>query len=442
MTCRSEFPQSLTCTQKGTGVSSSPPRNDALVITGLGVVAPNGIGKDAFWHNCLSGLSGIRPITLFDPSDYRCQYAGQISEWHPDTYLGPKGLRTLDRTTSLALVATHFAMQDAKLELDETSCETVGVVLGSTMGSLRSISEFDLDGLRDGPRYVNPALFPNAVINSPASQVAIRFGLRGPNATVATGFTAGLDALGYAMALLRLGRLRAVLVGAVEELCLPTFLGFHLLGLLAITHTGSLPPYAPYQASGDGAILGEGAACFVLERLEDARQRGASPYTELLSYSTAFHRASLYDHDPEATSAVQATRQALREAGVSADEIDCIGTGANGIQAADAMERVAIQAVFGDRAVPQPVSAVKTLLGESFSAAGALQVAAMVGTFVCQQVLSPVLETAHVRSTTRDDEGMTHHQIRTALIQTCGLIGISSAVVLRSLSEPHQAASP
>lgn len=413
-----------------------------LVITGLGVLAPNGVGKEVFWRHCLSGISGIGPITLFDPRPYRCRYAGQLNDFQPETSLGPKGLRTLDRTTRLTLVATHLAMQDAQLEVGEASRDTIGVVLGSTMGSLRSISEFDLDGLRDGPRYVNPALFPNAVINSPASQVAIRFGLRGLNATVATGFTAGLDAIGYAMTLLKLGRLQAVIVGAVEELCLQTFLGFYHLGLLATTPDGAPPRYTPYQAPGDGMVLGEGAVSFVVERLESARSRGVPAYAELLSYGTAFHPASLYRYDPHATAAVQAVRQAVQDAGVSAEDIDCISSGANGLRAADAMEQAAIRTVFGHQPVPRPVSVVKTLIGESFSAAGALQVATMVGALVHQAVPAPVPEPVHVASPlgVTDESAPPHRTIRTTLIQTCGLFGISSALVLRGLNEHPQAA--
>jgi 3-oxoacyl-[acyl-carrier-protein] synthase II len=441
-TYRSEPPSSLTLGQKGAAVSVISVAHQPLVITGLGVLAPNGIGKDAFWRNCLSGTSGIGPITLFDPGAYRCRCGGQVNDFHPEAYVGPKGLRTLDRTTRLALVATHLAMHDAGLEIGRTACDAVGVVLGSTMGSLRSISEFDLDGLRDGPRYVNPALFPNAVINSPASQVAIRFGLQGLNATIATGFTAGLDAIGYAMTLLKLGRLRAVIVGGVEELCLQTFLGFYKLGLLATTQDGTAPRYAPYQAPGTGMVLGEGAACVVMERSEDAHRRGASAYAELLSYSTAFHPASLYRYDPDATAAVQAVRQALQDAGVSSGDVDCISSGANGLHAADAMEQTAIHTVFGQQPVPRPVSVVKTLVGESFSAAGALQVATMVGALVCQQVPCPVLESVNVSSTVgAGGGGALPHQIRTVLIQTCGLFGVSSAVVLRSLNGRHQLAS-
>lgn len=249
-----------------------------VAITGIGVVAPNGIGKEAFWSHCFAGVSGIKPITLFDTSKYRCHLAGEVSHFEPEQYLGPKGLRTLDRTTLLSLVAAKLAIDDARLEITDDNRNDIGVVLGSTMGSVHSISEFDRVGLREGPRYVNPALFPNAVINSPASQVAIRFKLRGLNSTISTGFTASLDAISYAVDMLRLGRVTTLLVGGVEELCLETFLGFYKLGFLATSQNGHPPAYKPFAEDRCGALLGEGAVFVVLELLEDAAARGATIY--------------------------------------------------------------------------------------------------------------------------------------------------------------------
>ncbi len=247
-----------------------------IVITGVGVVAPNGIGKEEFWAHCAAGISGIKRITLFDTSAYRCHYAGEISNFQPERYLGSKGLRNLDRTTLLALVAAKLAIDDAHLEITDENRNDIGVVLGSTMGSVHSISEFDKEGLREGPRYVNPAHFPNAVINSPASQVSIRFGVRGMNSTISTGFTASLDAICYGLDMLQLGRARILVIGGVEELCIQTFLGFYKLGFLATAQNGTLPLYAPFDFQRKGALLGEGAAFIVMESLEISKNSGAS----------------------------------------------------------------------------------------------------------------------------------------------------------------------
>jgi len=300
-----------------------------IVITGLGVVAPNGIGKQEFWDNCAAGISGIKPITLFDTSKYRCHWAGEISNFQPERYLGSKGLRNLDRTTLLALVAAKLAIEDARLEITDENRNDIGVVLGSTMGSVHSISEFDKEGLREGPRYVNPALFPNTVINSPASQVAIRFGLKGLNTTISTGFTASLDALGYARDMLRLGRAKQLLVGGVEELCIQTFLGFYKLGLLATSPNGAPPRFAPFDERASGTLLGEGAAFLVLEPLEHAQARSATIYAELTGYGSCFDPRAVYRYNPEGDGIAEAIRQAMDDAEVTPEDVDSVSGCAN-----------------------------------------------------------------------------------------------------------------
>jgi len=403
-----------------------------IVITGVGVVAPNGIGKEEFWNNCFAGVSGIKPITLFDTSKYRCKYAGEISNFQPEKYLGPKGLRNLDRTTLLALVAAKLAIEDARLEINDTNRDDIGVVLGSTMGSVHSISEFDKEGLREGPRYVNPAHFPNTVINSPASQVAIRFGLRGLNTTISTGFTASLDAIGYALDMLQLGRARTLLVGGVEELCIQTFLGFYKLGFLATAQNGTSPLFAPFDGRSRGALLGEGAAFFILESLEDALTRGATPLAELFAYATRFSPASTYRYDPEAEGLKQVLRQVLDESGVEAGDIDYVSASANSTKVGDAAEASAFRQALGGRAVP--TSAVKSMLGEAFSASGAFQVAGVVGALIKRHIPPTV-------SWQRSDPGCAvqcasssqETLLRRVLVSGFGPTGAASALVINQI---------
>lgn len=406
-----------------------------IVITGVGVVAPNGIGKEEFWQNCLAGVSGIKPITLFDVSKYRCKYAGEISNFQPEKYLGPKGLRNLDRTTLLALVAAKLAIDDSRLGITDDNRNEIGVVLGSTMGSVHSISEFDKEGLREGPRYVNPARFPNTVINSPASQVAIRFGLRGLNATISTGFTAGLDAIGYALDMLQLGRAQTLLVGGVEELCIQTFLGFYKLGFLATAQNGTPPLFAPFDARRCGTVLGEGAAFFVLEPMEQAMARGSTIYAEVLGYATGFSPDSMLRYDPAAEGLKEVLRNVLDESGVSPDEIDFVSASANSTKVGDAAEASAIQAVLDVRTTT--VSAVKSILGESFSAGETLQLAAAVGALV-EQRIPPMphwqqpdvaCQIGRVSSSARTAK------IRRVLISGFGPTGSASAVVIESAGD-------
>lgn len=389
-----------------------------IVITGIGVVAPNGIGKEEFWANCFAGVSGIKPITLFDTSKYRCHWAGEVSNFQPEKYLGPKGLRNLDRTTLLALVAAKLAIDDAKLEITDENRNDIGVVLGSTMGSVHSISEFDKEGLREGPRYVNPAHFPNTVINSPASQVAIRFGLKGLNTTISTGFTASLDAFGYAIDMLRLGHAKALLVGGVEELCIQTYLGFYKLGLLATTPNGSRPEFTPFSDDAQGTLLGEGAAFFVVEPLEQVAARSAQPLAELQGYGMSFNPKALYRYDSDGTAGRKAMLAALNDAGLAAQAIDAISTCANAVRGCDVAERRVLEEVFGVwRGDARRLLATKALVGESFSADGALRLASALGELI-QGRLRLDKSTSRQRNVVIDGAGPT--AIASALVaRTC-----------------------
>src|SRR3989344_440160 len=259
-----------------------------IVITGIGVVSPIGIGKEAFWQGLKEGRSGIKPVTLFDTSTTRSKLAGEITDFKPEEILGPKGLRNLDRTTKLALCAAKLCLDDANFQITEENTNDVGVVLGSTMGSVWSISEYDKQALKEGPRSVNPALFANTVINSPASQISIRFDIRGFNTTISTGFSSAFDALRYASDFIKWGKAKAVLVGSAEELCEQFFKGFYKLGVLSKSQDGNQEMLCPFDKRRSGTILGEGAAVFLLESLSHARQRNANIYEEIKAITQVF----------------------------------------------------------------------------------------------------------------------------------------------------------
>ncbi len=352
-----------------------------IVITGLGVLASNGIGKDAFWGALKDGKSGIKPVTLFETGTTKSRLAGEISGFQPETILGTKGLRTLDRSTKLALCASQLALDDAgiKYPLSESETDTFGVSLGSTMGSVWSISEFDKESLRNGPRSVNPALFANTVINSPASHISIRFNIQGFNATISTGFCSSPDAVYYAMNMINLYDYDTVLAGGVEELCEQTYKGFHKIGLLAGSRDGKEEISCPFDKRRNGIVLGEGAAVVVLEELGHALKRNARIYAEMLGYGTAFDPESSNICSPMARGAVKSISACLRDAGVGIDDIGYVSASANSTLDCDYMETKALKAVFGERSGELALSSIKSMGGECFSASGALNAAAGVG---------------------------------------------------------------
>lgn len=349
----------------------------AVVITGVGVLSPIGIGKDTFWDGLIQGRTGFRTISLFDTSNLNVHIAGEI-DFDPVEFLGKRGLRELDRSTRLINSAAKLAIDDSKLEITEENTNSTGVSIGTTFGSLHSISQFDRAGLTEGPRFVNPSHFPNTVINSPASQISIRFKIKGFNTTISTGFCAGLDAVYYASDFIKLNRADVVLAGGVEELCEETFLGFYKLGCLSGIN-GSEPICCPFDRRRNGIILSEGAAVLILEDKEHARKRGANILAQIMGYGNSFDTFSHNGYNPEGRGLKNAINIALKDASLNPKDIDYICSCANSTKDIDKMETKVIKDIFGKYAYSIPVSSIKSMVGESFSASGSLSLVAAVG---------------------------------------------------------------
>lgn len=349
-----------------------------IVMTGIGVVSPIGIGKEQYWQSLLEGKLGFRPITLFDTSDLEVKIAGEITNFNAKEILGKKGLVDLDRATTLLLSATKLALEDANIEITEKNTHKTGISIGTTFGSLNSLSEFDQQSLEEGPNFVNASRFPNTVINSPASRVAIRYMVKGPNSTLSTGFCASLDASEYAINIINFKRAERMIVGAVEEMCIQTFLGFYKLGYLAGLNDNE-PISCPFDKRREGIIFSEGSAVFILEEQEAALERKAHIYAEVLGIGSNFTPFRLDKFNPDGIGMSLAMESALEEAGLKPDDIDCIFANANSTQDADLVETKAIKKVFGELAPRIPVSAIKSMVGESFSASGGLALAAALG---------------------------------------------------------------
>jgi 3-oxoacyl-[acyl-carrier-protein] synthase II len=351
--------------------------NREVLITGIGILSPIGIGKNTFWNGLIKGDIGFSTITLFETSSFKVHIGGEV-DFDPIEFLGKKGLRSLDRSTRLINTAAKLAIDDSTIDISDDNTHAVGVCIGTTFGSLHSISQFDREGLIEGPRYVNPSHFPNTVINSPASQVSIRFKIKGFNTTISTGFCASLDALAYAADFIKLGRADAVLAGGVEEFCEETFLGFHNLGYLSGTD-GSEPVCCPYDARRNGIILSEGAAILILEEKRFALNRGARILARFKGYGNSFDPSAGKNFRQDGTGLKNAILGTLKDAHLSPEQTDYICGSANSTRELDRMETAVIKEVFGYHASKIPVSSVKSMLGESFSASGALSLTAAVG---------------------------------------------------------------
>jgi 3-oxoacyl-[acyl-carrier-protein] synthase II len=377
-----------------------------VVITGRGLVSPLGDSPAALHQALLEGRSARRPIELFATDGLGCRLAGEVRPFDPRAYVGERNLRPLDRTSRLLVAAAQLALADSGWTAELCARHEVGLVLGTTFCSVRTIAEFDRRGLQLGPSHASPMDFANSVINAAAGQAAIWHGLRGLNSTVAAGEASGLLALAQAVDLIRDGRARALLAGGAEELCFESFLGLYRAGRLC--GSAAAPPApAPGAAAGEarhgvreaapgageggefpipfdrrrnGYSLSEGAGLLMLEEAEAAAARGAEVRGELLGYGTAFDVSGGGDGDDGegAEALARAIAFALADAGIPADRIDWLSAGASGSRRGDRNEALGVAAALGPHAARLPVTAVKAMLGEALGASGAFQAVELV----------------------------------------------------------------
>ncbi len=401
---------------------------ERVAITGVGLVSPLGDSLESLSAALLAGESGLGPLELFPlPNGVAASIrVGEIRDFEPERYLGERNLRPLDRTSRLLCAAASRAFDDAQLDNEQRFGLDVGLVVGTTYCSLRTIAEFDRRGQKLGPGYASPLDFANSVINAAAGQAAIWFGLTGVNATISSAEASGLQAIAYAADLVASGQVDAVLAGGAEELAPESFLAYARAGRI-----GAERPI-PFDAARDGFAPAEGAAFVVLESERSARARGARIYGFVLGHGVASGDGSVE----------RAVRVALDDAHVSAEALSFVMSGASGSRAGDAAEAHGLARVLGDGAT-LPIAAIKSLLGEALGASGGLQVAATLGAFVrgeiagvlglgeCDQEISLAGVTAQAQTISSNGHGMV------ALVTALAADGPAVALVLES-SEGHR----
>lgn len=416
--------------------------SDRIVISGIGVVAANGSGKEQVWQAIRQGSSCIGPVSLFDTSGFRSHRAAEITDFNPTEILGRKGLRLLDRTTTVALCATKYALQDARLEITDENTRRTGVVLASTMGAVESRAGFYLDLLGKGFVGVNPAFFPNTVVNSPASQIGIYFKVRGLNTTVSNGFTGALDALQYAADMIRWKRIETVLVGGVETLNPFIYCAFEKMGLLSRQTETCKEMITPFGKSNNGTVLGEGAVMLVLESLQSAKRRNASIYAEIAGGRTLFDRRSYLRYSAKGNGLRHAVELVLNETSIEPHSIDFVSSSANGVKVADLMEARVIHSVLGNQGRKPSVTVSKSLFGETFSASGGFQIVyALFG--LENNVIPPTLNIEQVDTECPVDcagnapGGVTEatKSIENVLVTSVSPMGYNAAVLLKRTRE-------
>ncbi|HEX9941222.1 MAG TPA: beta-ketoacyl synthase N-terminal-like domain-containing protein [Thermoanaerobaculia bacterium] len=352
-----------------------------VVVTGAGVISPLADSPASLHAALCAGRSALKPIELFSTEGIGCHQAGEIRPFEPRDYLGEdRNLRPVDRTSRLLLIAAQQALAASGWTPELRARSEVGLALGTTFCSVRTIAEFDRRGLQLGPSHASPMDFANSVINAAAGQAAIWHNLRGVNSTISAGETSGLQAIAYAADLIRGGRAAALLAGGAEELCFESFLGYYRAGRLCGSGNrrgGEFP--IPFDARRNGFALAEGAAMLMLEDAGAASERSAPVRAEVLGYGSAF---SVSRQEREAAGAVaRAVRLALDDAGLGPEDVDALSASASGSVEVDRWEALGVAAALGPGAAELPVAAIKAMLGEALGASGALQAAAMLETF-------------------------------------------------------------
>lgn len=357
-------------------------RKKRVVITGVGVISPYGIGKKRFWDGLKKGKSAIRPIAGFNTSRLRCKQAGEVKDFNLKRILGMKGLRQLTRGTRFALASAKLALDDAGISypVTEEVTDSYGVSVGISAGSIYNFIEFDREILVKGPRFIEPLFFPNAGPNAAASQISIKFNIKGFNATISTSSAAGLDAIYYASNMIRDYGYKVVLAGGTEELSREFYSALIRLRCLSNSKTGRAKELSrPYDATRDGIVAGEGACIFVLESLEHASNRKAKIYAELKGYGSSFDPKTKRGFSVTAEETAEAIKQALRQFGYPKYKIDYIAGSANSTSGGDYTEVQAIRQAFKEEAEGILLGSIKSMIGETFSASGLFNTVAAIG---------------------------------------------------------------
>ncbi|HYU76344.1 MAG TPA: beta-ketoacyl-[acyl-carrier-protein] synthase family protein [Ktedonobacteraceae bacterium] len=419
-----------------------------IVITGMGVISPYGIGPDILWDNLMKGESGLKPLTSFDTSHIQCRVGGQLLDFNPQPYLPPRLTRKIDRFSTFGLVATHLALQNGGLLVDgkepvwsqqEQGGNRVGITVGNNLGGWE-FAERELRHLwQQGPRDVSPymatAWFPAAV----QGNVSVHFGIKGVGRTFLSDRASGALAMMHAADCLQRGRADVMVAGGTEAPFSPyAALCYETSGLMSRQAvTGSTSAYRPFDREHDGLVTGEGAAFFILERAEDAERRGAVVLAELAGWAATNDGYDLVRAAPDGKRSAAAMMRAMQQAGVGAEEIDCIFAAGSAVPDEDVSETRAIHLALGDTATHVPVSTPKSAFGNLFGAA--LPVDTAIALLAMQQRMIPATlhldqpaqecDLDYVPRTPRRVERIDH-----CLLNARGIGGANASMLLRRWS--------
>jgi 3-oxoacyl-[acyl-carrier-protein] synthase II len=421
-----------------------------VVVTGLGVVSPNGIGKEAFWSACVNGTSGVGPIRSFDASGHPVKIAAEVPDhdinlWIPSEHR--KGLKIMGRAARFGVAASGMAVKDSGLDLSRLDPARVGVVMGSGLVPMdlpdvapllaQSVNEEGFQPTQLGEKG-RDALFPLWLLkylpNMVAAHISLIHNAQGPNNTIVTACAAGTQAVGEAFRLIARDDADICLAGGADSRIDPLLmLVYRSLGALSPAGRPAAEVSRPFDAGRDGFVLGEGAGVLLLEELEHAKKRGAVIYAEVLGLGSSFDAYAITKPDPEAGGAARAMEWALKEARIDRRDVDYINAHGTSTRLNDQMETMAVKRVFGEGASALPLSSIKSMIGHLIGAAGAVEAVALALT-LCDGVLPPTIN-FHQRDPLCDLDYVPNAArelpVRVALSTSFGFGGQNAALVMR-----------
>ena len=345
-----------------------------VVITGVGLVIPTGIGVETAWKNICEGKSGIGPLTRFDTNGFETKIAAEVKNFNPELYIDKKEIKKMDLFIHYAIGATQEALKDAQLSITPENSEQIGVIVGTGLGGLPSIERYHKVLLEKGPSRITPFFIPMLIANLASGQIAIQFGPKGPNTCVVTACATGAHCIGDAFRVIVYGDAEAMITGGTEANITPlTIGGFNAMKALSTRNDQPDKACRPFEKNRDGFVVAEGSGILILEELQFALKRKAKIYAELIGYGYTGDAYHITAPSPDGDGAVRCMRMALRDARLKPEDVDYINAHGTSTQLNDLTETIAIKKVFGDHAKKVPISATKSMTGHLLGAAGSTE---------------------------------------------------------------------
>ena len=415
-----------------------------VVVTGLGAVTPVGNTPEETWENLVAGKSGAAPITLFDASNFKTQFACEVKGLNINEYIDRKEARKMDRYTQLALVAATQAVNDSKIDAEDLDKNRIGVIFGVGIGGIKTFEdEVKYYGLHEaeGPKF-NPFFIPKMIADIASGQISIKYGFHGPNYTTTSACASSTNALADAFNVIRLGKADAIVAGGAEAaICACGVGGFNAMHALSTRNDDPEHASRPFSASRDGFIMGEGAGCLILEELEHAKARGAKIYAEMVGEGMSADAHHITASHPEGLGAILVMKNALEDSGLKPEDIDYINVHGTSTHVGDSSEATAIKEVFGESAYKLNISSTKSMTGHLLGAAGAVEAMATV-LAVKNDIVPPTIN--HVEGD--NDEELDYNlnftfnkaqkrEVRAAISNTFGFGGHNACVVFKKYAE-------